>query len=51
MALYRLMFDHVGSIPFEVMVGCVTAKVYVCPHVPDEVVMHVIVKGEVFELI
>ena len=45
MALDRLMFDPVKFIPFTITVRCVGQGV------SDEAVMHVIAKGDVFELI
>ena len=51
MTLYGIMFDHVSSLLLTVTVGCVRAKASVCPHISDDVVMHVVVKGEVFEFI
>ena len=49
--LDRLMFDNVRSFPSVVTAGCVRDKAYVCPHIYDDVAMHVVVKGDVFELI
>ena len=46
-----LVFDCVRTIPFMVTVGCVRDKASVCPHVYDDIVMHVIVRGDVFEFI
>ena len=48
MTLDGLMFDHVRSFLFAITVGCVRAKASVCPHISDDVVMHVVVKGGVF---
>ena len=45
------MFYCVSSIPFAIMVGCVRFKVSVHPHVYDDVEMHVIFKGGVFDFI
>ena len=51
LAWYRLIFYCVRSTPFTVTVRCVRSKVSVCPHVSDDVVMHVIFKEDVFEFI
>ena len=51
MNLYGLMFHDLFFYPFAVTVGCVRAKASVLPHISDEVVMNVVVKGDVFELI
>ena len=45
------MFDCVRSIPFLVIVGCVRSKNSVRPCLYDEVVMHVISEGGVFEFL
>ena len=37
-----LMFDRVG---------CVRAKTSICPHISDDIVLHVVVNGDLFELI
>ena len=49
--LYGLMFDHLSFSPFSVTVWCVRSKASVRPHVSNDVVMHVAVKGGVFEFI
>ena len=46
--LDSLMFDHVCSFSFAVMVGCLGAKAHVRPGISDDAVMHVAVKGGVF---
>ena len=46
-----LMFDRMISLPFAVKVRCMRAKASVRPHILDDVVMHVVVKGGVFEFI
>ena len=46
-----LMFDCVRSIPFSVMVRCVSAKSSVHPRVSDDVVVIVIFKEDVFYFI
>ena len=51
MTLDGLMFDHVRSSPVLVMELCVRVKASVCPRISDDVVMHVVVKGGVFEFI
>ena len=51
MILDRLIFDVVRSIPFVFAVGCVRSEVYVRQHVSDDVVMYVIVKGDLNEFI
>ena len=45
------MFDHSLSSPFSIMVGFVSDKASVHPRISDDVVMHVVVKGGVFEFI
>ena len=45
------MFDHLIFSPFAVMFVCVRANVYVCQHISDDVVMHVLFKGEVLYFI
>ena len=51
MALDGLMFDHLLFNPFEVMVGCVRSKVSVRQNISNDAVMHVVVKGDVSEVI
>ena len=51
MTLDWIMFDHVIYFLFAVTVGCVRAKASVCPHISDDVVMNVVVKGDVFKFI
>ena len=46
-----LMFNFVSSLSFVVMVICVRAKASVCPRMSDDAIMHVEVKGDVFEFI
>ena len=46
-----LMFDHMSYLPFTFTVGCVRAKASLHPHISDDIVMHVVVKGKVFEFI
>ena len=46
-----LMFDRMISLPFAVKVRCMRAKASVRPHILDDVVMHVVVKGGAFEFI
>ena len=48
MKLDGLMFDHVRSFLFAVMVQCVRSKASVCPRISGDVVMHVVVEGGVF---
>ena len=50
-ALDGLMFYHFFFYPFVVTVEFVRANAYVRPHILDDVVMHVVVKGYVFEFI
>ena len=45
-----LFFDHFLFSPFSVIVGSVRAKEYIRPHKFDDVVRHVVVKGDLFEL-
>ena len=45
------MFDCVSSFPFAVMVRCVRATMSVLPHILDDIVMHVIAKGDIFQFI
>ena len=45
------MFDNLRFYPFVATVICVRAKVSVRPLILDDVVMHVVVKGEIFEFI
>ena len=49
MTLDRLMFDRVSYLPVTVMLVCVRSKEYLLPHISDDAVMHVVVKGDVFE--
>ena len=49
--LDRLRFYFLRSIPFEVVFGCVRAKSSVQRCIYDDVVMNVVVKGDVFEFI
>ena len=51
MMLYRIMFGSVSYFLFAVTVVCVMAKASVCPHISDDVSMHVVVKGGIFEFI
>ena len=51
MTLERIMFDHLRFTPFAVTIGHVRAKVYVCTCISDDVVIHEVVKGDVFEII
>ena len=51
MTVYGIMFDHFSFAPFVVMVGYVRSKESVIPHISDNVLIHVVVKGELFELI
>ena len=51
MSLDGLMVDCVRSIPFAATVGCVRDKASVHPCVSDDVLMYVIVKGDVFVFI
>ena len=51
MALDGLMFDHVRSFPLAVTVVCVRAKASVRPCIPYNVIMFVVVEGNVFEFI
>ena len=46
--LDRFMFDHLLLSPSLVMVRFVRAKAYVCPYVFDGVVMHKLVKRDIF---
>ena len=48
MALDGLIFDNEFFYPFTATVGFLRAKVSVRPHILDVVVMHVLVKGDVF---
>ena len=48
MTVDGIMFDHFSFTPLVVMVGCVSSKVNVCPHILDDVVMHILVKGDIF---
>ena len=45
------MFDNFYFSPFTVTVGFVRYKASVCPRILDDIVMHVLVKGDVFEFI
>ena len=45
MMLDGLMFDCVRYLSFMVTVGCDRSKESVCPHISDDVVMYVLVKG------
>ena len=45
------MYDHLLFYIFAVMVGFVRAKASICPCIFDDVVIHEVVKGGVFELI
>ena len=49
--LDRLIFDHLKSFLFAVLVVCVRAKASVCPRMSDDAIMHVEVKGDIFEFI
>ena len=51
MELDRIMFDCVRYFPFKVTVRCVRDKASIRPHISYDFVMHVVVKGDVFELI
>ena len=51
MTLDGLMFDHVRSFPFVVTFECVMAKGSVRQHISGDVVMHIVVHGNVFEFI
>ena len=51
MMLYVLMFDPVRFYTFAVMVGCVSSKASVRTHGSDDVVIHAIVKGNLFNFI
>ena len=48
MKLDRLMFDNLFY-PFTVTVRCVRSKVSVWPRIFDDIVMHEVVKGDIFE--
>ena len=48
MKLDGLMFDHRSIYPFAEMVGRVRDKTYVLPHILDDVLMYLVVKGDVF---
>ena len=45
------MFDHLSYSKFAVTVICVRDKASVCPFIPYNIVMYVVVKGDVFEFI
>ena len=49
MKLDGIMFDHSIFSPF--VVGFVRAEAFFRPHISDMVVMHVLVKGEIFDFI
>ena len=51
MTLDGLTFDNLLFPPFTFMVGFVRAKASVHPLISDDVVMHVVVKGDEFEFI
>ena len=51
MTLDGLMLNNVRYFPLVVMVRCVRDKTSVCPHISDDVVLHVVVKVDVFEFI
>ena len=51
MTLDGLMFDNLLFSPFAVMVGSLRDKAYGIPHIFDDVVMHEVVKGGVFNFI
>ena len=51
MTLYELMFDHLLFTPFVVTIGYVKYKESISPCILDDVVMYVVVKGDVFEVI
>ena len=43
------MFDHLRFSPFAITVGSVRAKASVRPCISDDVVIHEVVKGDIFE--
>ena len=45
------MFDHLSFYPFAVTVGFVRAKTSVRPRISDDVIMHEVVEGGVFEFL
>ena len=49
--LDRLMFYCVSSTPFDITVICVRNKLSVRPCISDDIVMHVIVKRDIYESI
>ena len=51
MTLDIIIFDHVSSFLFAVTVVCVRDKESVHPRVLEKVVMHIVVKGDVFGFI
>ena len=51
MTLERIMFDHLRFNPFAVTIGHVRAKVSFCTCILDDVVIHEVFKGDVFEFI
>ena len=51
MELDGLMFDNFFFPPFSVTVGFLSAKAYVRPRAFDDVVMHEVVKGDLFGFI
>ena len=46
-----LMYDYMRLPPFTVTVGCVRANAYFLPHISDDIVMHILIKGGAFEFI
>ena len=51
MALYGLVFDHVRSFQLTVTTICVRAKVSIQPRILNDIVIHVVLKGDVFYFI
>ena len=49
--LYGIVFDCVIFFPYAATVGCVRAKASVYPHISDDVIIHVAVKGVIFDFI
>ena len=50
MTLDGLMFDHSLFFPFAVTVGFIRAKASVRPHISGVIIIHLLVKGDVFIL-
>ena len=51
MTLDGLMFDHLSFYQSLVTVICVRPKASFCPHILNDVIIHVVVKGDIFEFI